>query len=291
MPSGANARRLPPIIYPFASISDVHAPCNWPSTSSSITRIIRAWFISPISSCPEKGPNAPEVLSTIGWVGEFENEPQPPIPPAPEENVKKAQIEDEGIIEQKTDGFTDEEKKSIEDQFNKKAEQRAGVFKIKIAEVDASTFKNGRIGVSERNLCAKEQYTKKLLYVKSDQENITKIKIKFPDGTEKTYNNPSETGTRAAPRLFTRGSDPKRYMAPIWDGTDSTKGILGKKENGVQAGVYGITAYAEIESTLEEEGTTELKKEIETPTITFNVSCCDKAGTTKLTDIPEAGLC
>ncbi len=223
--------------------------------------------------------------------GEFENEPQPPIPPAPEENVKKAQIEDEGIIEQKTDGFTDEEKKAIEDQFNKKAEQRAGVFKIKIAEVDASTFKNGRIGVSKRNLCAKEQYTKKLLYVSSDQESITKIKIKFPDGTEKTYNNPSETGTRAAPRLFANGSDPKRYFAPIWDGTDNTKGILGKKENGVQAGVYGITAYAEIESTLEEEGTTELKKEIETPTITFNVSCCDKAGTTKLTDIPEAGLC
>ena len=74
--------------------------------------------------------------------GEFENEPQPPIPPAPEENIKKAQIEDEGIIEQKTDGFTEEEKKSIEDQFNKKAEQRAGAFKAILAEVDASTFKN-----------------------------------------------------------------------------------------------------------------------------------------------------
>ena len=47
LPSGAQAIRLQPRPRGEPSMKGTQAPCNSPPTSSSMTRIMRGWFISP----------------------------------------------------------------------------------------------------------------------------------------------------------------------------------------------------------------------------------------------------
>ena len=226
--------------------------------------------------------------------GEFEDEPQPPIPPQPEENIKKQQKDDEGIVEQKTDEFSQSELDQIKEEFEKKADKRAGAFKayLKRTKLD---FTSEKINMKTFNLCSKEYYTNQLIYIKSNQESITKIQIEYPDGGVSTYDFNETTTKTSGKNGVVSNAEPKRKSIVIWDSADKENSIIVKETGGIQAGRYSIIAYSLVESTLEEEGTTELSEEIASPEVEMYVECCDNGNvsgfTYKLNDIPETGNC
>jgi outer membrane protein OmpA-like peptidoglycan-associated protein len=231
-----------------------------------------------------------EVISegTTGSEDDIMTPPKPEI----EETIKKKQIEDEGIVAKKTDELSQEELDTISQQFDKKVEDRSGAFKSYIKHA-LNDFSDGKTKNTTFNLCSKEFYNDRIIYVKSNQESITKIKIEFPEGTTKTYD-VSETYNKRNPKGISSNTNPKRFSLILWDSKEKETSIIVKGGGGIQTGRYSIVAYASVEGTIAQDG---IKKEveIESPEIEMYVECCDNGATSgltwELTEIPFSGAC
>ena len=231
-----------------------------------------------------------EVISE-GTTGS-ENDIMTPPKSEIEENIKKKQIEDEGIVSEKTDELSQEELDTISQQFDKKVEDRSGAFKSFIKHA-LNDFSDGKTKNTTFNLCSKEFYNDRIIYVKSNQESITKIKIEFPDGTTKTYD-VSETYNKRNPKGISSNTNPKRFSLILWDSKEKETSIIVKGGGGIQTGRHSIVTYASVEGTIAQDGITK-EVEIESPEIEMYVECCDNGTTSgltwELTEIPFSGAC
>jgi hypothetical protein len=86
----------------------------------------------------------------------------------------------------------------------------------------------------------------------------------------------------------------------LWDPVDRENSLLGQAYNGVsysqaiEPGTYKFRGIAQIQSTLEEQGTTELSEKIYSAYKTLKVILCTDAGDGNVvffSDIPKDGLC
>ncbi len=236
--------------------------------------------------------------------GEFEDEPQPPIPSQPEENIKKQQKDDEGIVEQETDKLSQSELEQIEEEFKKKADKRAGAFTLGFGAYINSTLTN-KGGVSSVDLGQalyngedRGEIKPLLIALFSNQESLKEFEITYPNGTVKEYKRSSFLTSSQPTGLI--ATTTKRKWVTLWDPVDRENSLLGQAYNGVsyseaiEPGTYKFRGITTIESTLEGEGTTELSEKIYSVPKTLKVLVCNKpqdGNIVFLEDIPEEGLC
>jgi hypothetical protein len=236
--------------------------------------------------------------------GEFEDEPQPPIPPQPEENIKKQQKDDEGIVEQKTDEFSQSELDQIKEEFKKDAEKRAGAFTVLFYSSVNSTLKNGNnitevdLGSANYNGEDRGEITPRTITLTSNQESLEYFEVTYPNGTV-VERKRDDLKTSSWPNgLISSVNGNKRVT--LWDPVDRENSLLGQAYNGVsysqaiEPGTYKFRGIAQIQSTLEEQGTTELSEKIYSAYKTLKVILCTDAGDGNVvffSDIPKDGLC
>ena len=244
----------------------------------------------------------------LNSTGEFEDEPQPPIPPQPEENIKNKQKEDEGIVEQKTDEFLQSELDQIEEEFKKDANKRAGAFKIKFTTIVSGSLDGVDSNVTAVDL-GKELYNgdslgpqnadSLIIALYSSQESISEFEVTYPNGTvveylREAWNSPGQpNGLRSV-------STPTKLWVTLWNPTERKSSLLGKAYNGVsysqgiEPGTYKFRGITTAESTLEEQGTTELSEKIYSEYKSLKVSVCNKpqdGNVVFFSEIGEYGLC
>lgn len=223
--------------------------------------------------------------------GDIGNEGDILPPPVNEalENIKRKQIEDERIEAEETARLKQEELDAIQEQFDKKVDERAGAFTLNFTTNKKGFGDPKSFTASEVNLCSKDFYTNKYLFLRSPQESITKIRVQYPTGVIKTFKKGDDKEDYFT--YFINGSDPRRYEAKLWEFGGEGAFARASEEGGIQGGPHVITAYANVTGNIAEDGTTETK-EISTKKAIF-VNCC-KSSTgviTKISDIPKNGKC
>jgi len=232
-----------------------------------------------------------EVISE-GTTGS-ENDIMTPPKSEIEENIKKKQIEDEGIVSEKTDELSQEELDTINQQFDKKVEDRSGAFKLK-AQKTTQDLKSYDI-IKEVDLCKTNIYTDSNIFILSSQETIDRLKVTYPSGFIKIFER-SELGS-----VYSTGSDPKRYWGTIFDSDNKSTYALGQAynsegtlANGIASGPYTFVGYTNVVGTIAQDGIAK-ETEIESPPLTINVICCasdfDTNQVVYFTDIPFSGAC
>ena len=224
--------------------------------------------------------------------GDIANEENVLPPPVNEalENIKRKQIED-ARIEAEQRRLEQEKIDAINEQFDKKVEERAGAFTAYFYTTNATLgnpIGQSALGVNiskSVNLCSKQNYTNSYLFIRSNQESLSKVKITYPSGVVKTFTDDDSD-------YFTFksiGADPETYWLKLW-GPDK-KGVLVGVADGIQTGLHKITVFAEVSGTLTEDGTS--RTEEISVNLNLQVSCCSATdgSTTAITDIPESGNC
>jgi hypothetical protein len=227
-------------------------------------------------------------------------------PPDPTENKNIQQQVDEDIIVQDAE-MTQEEKDSIEEQFQKEADERAGSFKIKIQAQNNSDLKNTKV-ITGADLCQsiyngedRDQIKTIFIALFSDQESLVGVEVTNPSGIVTEYTR-EETFTKSHPTGLFSLSKGNLWIS-LWDSADREKSVLGIAQSqpglpagkGILAGTWKFRGIAEIQSTLEEQGTSDIKKKFYSDTKELKVTCCSDAGGTGnlnlFSEIGENGKC
>ena len=114
--------------------------------------------------------------------GDIGNEGDILPPPVNEalENIKRKQIEDERIEAEETAKLKQEELDAINEQFDKKVDERAGAFTVSFVQSTSSklTPRVDKSG-SAIDICSGDEANNKLYYVVSDQESLTKVVVYY----------------------------------------------------------------------------------------------------------------
>lgn len=281
-----------------------------PDSASGLITELSNEVATPNASKPRYGYGAFLVPGQAIDNGAFVDENSvttPPVDPSEEKTVQ--QQADQEIITQEAKQ-TEEEKQAIEDQFQKKADDRAGAFKIKVVTQNNSDLKNP-ISIDNVDICQapyngsdRGEIKTQFITLQSDQESLIAVEVTTPDGN--TYEvTRSESLTKSYPKGIVNyikvGDNDWKYIT-LWDPKDRSKSILGSgknivgtKANGVIPGTWKFRGVTEIKSSLENEGTTELTKKVYSNPINLKVVCCSNAGGSNnvvfFSDIPENGSC
>jgi hypothetical protein len=242
--------------------------------------------------------------------GAIENEPvQTPQPTKSESTSSNQQaetLENAQLAEQE-----ESLKKQIDEEFQKKVDERAGAFKIAVYFSQLDLKKPTK--TTSVDLCQKNNYRNSIGYVKTSQESLVAIKVIWPNGTTKTYKR-DKLKTKSYPNGLV-GKQTGFKWVTIWDGaeifyetpTETTKtgpsnllsnvpkfGSETEVKQGIANGTYTITGIAEVTGNVAEDGTTETK-EIESAPVTLKVQCCKKGSGVRSDDgqidfIKEIGI-
>ena len=232
----------------------------------------------------------------IGLNGEITDENKALTPPKDpnEEKVKKQQAQAQTTI---TPAPIDEDaQKQIDEAFDKKAEERAGAFKIELNVYNGTTGKHEYKNPSIIGLCDNGFKNNIWVNITSDTESIEKLDIKYPNGETYTIGKENKGYHH---RSF-KGSDPKRYMFTLYDNfqkgfplTSIPKFGGGTPYEAIEPGTYKIKAYASVKGELAVDATTETKEIVSVNEVTFKITCGINSGGTGqlsfLKEIPEKG--
>ena len=240
--------------------------------------------------------------------GDIGNEGDILPPPVNEalENIKRKQIEDERIEAEETAKLKQEELDAINEQFDKKVDERAGAFKVNVVTNINSTL-IGKGSVSEVDLGQalyngedRGKIKPLAVFLNSSQESLEYFEVTYPNGTVIEYK-ASDWFTSSHPKgVGKEPSSPIRKWATLWDPVDRENSLLGQAYNGVsyskaiEPGDYKFRGITTIESTIAEQGTTELSEKIYSSPKTLKVLVCNNpqdGNVVFLEDIPEKGLC
>lgn len=221
---------------------------------------------------------------------EFQQEPVQ-TPPA----TKPTKPKNTTVIPTPTE-IPEETIKQIEQEFQKKADERAGAFKIRFAQT-AFGAKGSFVGSIA--ICQQKIYTESILSIRSKQESLTGVIVTDPSGNETTYTREELFTSR-----FPAGSESKGLLnIIIFDAKDKDNSLLtnipkfgfpGQTRKAVLPGIWKFKGISEIKGIIAEDATDETKV-INSSEATLKVVCCGDAGGDNqiilLSDIGEKGSC
>jgi len=222
--------------------------------------------------------------------GDIGNEGDILPPPVNEalENIKRKQIEDERIEAEETAKLKQEELDAINEQFDKKVDERAGAFTVRFFQSTSTplTPRVDKTGVAI-DICTGDDANNKIYYVGSDQESLTKVVVYYrpESGTGsagsagsgpftalpgKAYGSPYPDG------LVHPSKNPELDRVVLLDTGDKKASPLyvndtSWKVPGILNGTYTVKAYANVTGNIAEDGTSQTK-EITAET-SFTIRC------------------